>query len=128
MKRLIILILFTFIVSCAATQEMPTEPGVGYSWWKDAPTWMSKDCIAEGFGLMDGVTWVEEQRAYYLIKIDNPSNGLGSCDDLVLMVEDGVRFRHGAEYPTIVVIDIFVCDAWEELKLGIMNEVRKSGI
>ena len=120
MKKLITLILLAFVLSCATPQIVPTD-GTGYSWWKDAPSFMSKDCIDGGFGLMDGIAWTEDEFRYYFLKVDNPDNGLGTCDDLVLMVEQGTSFRHGGDYPTFTVIEVFECEHWEMM----LKEIKK---
>ena len=127
MKRLTIILLALFL-GCATVQTIPVDEGVGYSWWKDAPGYMSKDCIKSGYGLIDGFSWTEVEKTYFLIKIDNPGNGLGSCDDVILVVEAGTSFRHGAEHPTIVVLGVYACEDWDGMVMDIKKYINNHSV
>ena len=134
MKKLFLSLLITFFaIGCIGPQfvpieVIPTKPGVGYSWWKDAPSHTSRDCIEGNFGLIDGFIVKDGFSIVVVVKMDNPQDGLdGECDDIVIMVEAGSNNRYGPGTPTYQVIGTAPCDQWDEIKKG-MLEIKQNSV
>ena len=128
MKALKILLLSLFIViaACALTSKntLPTEPGVGYSWWEEAPSWMAKDFVTGGYGLIDGFKFEYNMADSWGIKVDNPSNGLdGQCNDFVIIMDTGKTIAREEGYvgPIVTVLANFPCEKWDEVRKSLLK-------
>ena len=118
-KKILATIAFVMVLfACATSPNIPTEPGVGYSHWKGAPGWASKDCIYGGFGLVDGFSFENEYGKFHALAIDVPDDGLdGECDVIVLLQERGYGERpQGYSGPLVVGLGTAPCDKFDELR------------
>ena len=131
MKALKILLLSFIIVifGCASVNKntLPEDQGVGYSWWKEAPTWMAKDFISDGYGLIDGFRFEFRMADAWGVKVDNPTSdpeGLdGQCDDVVIVVDTGQTAARsgGYEGPLVQVLGSFQCEQWDEIRKDLLK-------
>jgi len=127
--KILLVSLFILIASCAMSSEnvLPTEPGVGYSWWEAAPSWMARDFITGGYGLIDGFEFEHNMAKAWGLKIDNPANdpeGLdGQCDDFVIISDTGrvIEREQGYSGPAVQVLAKFRCEQWEEVRNHILK-------
>ena len=124
-KKLIKILCISAIIvifGCMSAQQnvLPAKEGQGYSLCKEAPTWMAKDCIAGGYGLMDGVEFEDQMIMYWAIKMDTPDDpeGLdGKCDVVAILQDSGqTAERNGYIAPTVHVVGKMGCESWDELK------------
>lgn len=127
---LFIIICFTALLAlngCNGVNNeiVPAEPGVGYSWWAEAPGWVSKDFIHDGWGLIDGFSYqpAPEQK-FHVLKIDRPDDGLdGECDSVVIVMESGFGTRkQGYSGPLVTVISTAECDEHEDIRRSVEIE------
>ena len=134
MKVLKILLLSFLIVifgACSTVQQntLPEKAGVGYSWWKEAPSWMAKDFVSGGFGLIDGFAFEYNMSDSWAIKVDTPKDpeGLdGKCDHIAFIQdsgETGVRDQ-GYDGPLIRLIGSAPCEQWDEVRERILKLVN----
>ena len=135
MKRFLICVILgaVFMIGCQGQvedvqEEFNYDVSVGYCKWDGAPSWMVKDMLEAGWGLLDGYGWNHEGNQNWALLIDEPSNGLGGCDYWVVATEMSYDDRYGPGTPLVTVMLTGECETWDQMIEDMHSIDREGGI
>lgn len=124
----IVIIVFALLLSgCAGQGQRFETKGNSYCSWADAPGWVAKDFLqGDGWGLMDGRSFIGDNGLpCYILKVDVPPAD-GSCDVIAVVCETGnTDNRHGPNTPLVIAVGNAPCTAWDGFVESVENLKKK---